>query len=68
METIVSKISDAKLFFREIVAGASSFDVSELRSIMVDRLVHPLTDYLAEQKLSYSEVDAKRNEIFCWTY
>ena len=57
------QISDAKLFFREIVAGASSFDVSELRSIMVDRLVHPLTDYLAEQKLSYSEVDAKRNEI-----
>ena len=30
---------------------------------MVDRLVHPLTDYLAEEKLSYADIDAHRNEI-----
>jgi membrane protease subunit (stomatin/prohibitin family) len=57
------QISDPKMFFTEVVAGASLFQVSELRSIMVERLIHPLTDYLAEQKLSYAEVDANRNEI-----
>jgi len=57
------QIADAKLFFTELVAGASVFAISELREIMVNRLVHPLTDYLAEQKLSYSEIDAARNEI-----
>jgi membrane protease subunit (stomatin/prohibitin family) len=57
------QIADAKLFFTEVVAGASLFQISELRNIMVNRLVHPLTDFLAEQKLSYSEIDAKRNEI-----
>jgi len=57
------QISDPKMFFTEVVAGASLFQVSELRTIMVERLIHPLTDYLAEQKLSYAEVDAHRNEI-----
>ncbi len=57
------QIEDAKLFFTEIVAGASVFAISELREIMVNRLVHPLTDYLAQQKLSYAEIDAARNEI-----
>lgn len=57
------QVSEPKLFFTEVVAGASLFRVSELRTIMVERLVHPLTDFLAEQKLSYAEIDAKRNEI-----
>jgi membrane protease subunit (stomatin/prohibitin family) len=57
------QITEPRLFFSEVVAGASLFQVSELRRIMVDRLVHPLTDFLAEKQLSYAEVDANRNEI-----
>lgn len=57
------QIKEPKLFFTQIVGGASLFTISELRNIMVNRLVHPLTDYLAEQKLSYAEIDANRNEI-----
>jgi len=57
------QISNAKLFFTQIVGGADYFMVSQLRDVMTSRLVHPLTDYLAEQKLSYAEVDANRNEI-----
>ncbi|WP_324170944.1 SPFH domain-containing protein [Sulfurimonas sp.] len=57
------QISDAKLFFTQVVGGDEIFRVSKLRDVMVNRLIHPLTDYLAEKKLSYAEVDAKRNEI-----
>jgi len=57
------QISDAKLFFTQIVGSAQEYRVSEFRELIVNRLVHPLTDYLAEKKLSYAEVDASRNEI-----
>jgi len=57
------QISDAKLFFTQVVGGAEVFTVGALREVMLNRLIHPLTDYLAEKKLSYAEVDASRNEI-----
>lgn len=57
------QITDPKLFFSEIVAGASLYEVSELRAVMVERFIHPLTDFLAEKQLSYAQVDAQRNEI-----
>ncbi len=57
------QISDARLFFTQVVGGAEEYYISELRDVMINRLVHPLTDYLAEKKLSYAEVDAARNEI-----
>ncbi len=57
------QISDARLFFTQVVGGVESFYVSEVREVMMNRLIHPLTDYLAEQKLSYAEIDAKRDEI-----
>ncbi len=57
------RIVEPKEFFVNIVGGAGHFAVSDLRSVMVDRLVQPLTDYLAESKFSYAEIDAKREEI-----
>lgn len=57
------QIFDAKLFFTQVVGGVGEFYISELRDVMINRLVHPLTDYLAEQKLSYAEIDSMRNEI-----
>lgn len=57
------QISDPKLFFSEVVGGAEVYEISALREVMMNRLVHPLTDYLATEQLSYIEIDAKRNEI-----
>jgi membrane protease subunit (stomatin/prohibitin family) len=57
------RISDPKLFFTQVVGGAESFLISDFRSVMMDRLIHPLSDYFAEQKLSYAEIDARREEI-----
>lgn len=57
------KISDPKLFFVQVVGGADLYTISDLRDVMMDRLIHPLSDYLAEEKLSYADIDANRNEI-----
>lgn len=56
-------ISDANLFFTQVVGGAEDFYVNSLREVLINRLIHPLTDYLAEKKLSYIEIDAQRDEI-----
>ncbi len=57
------QISDPKLFFTEVVGSAETFEISALREVMINRLVHPLTDYLAQEQLSYIDIDARRNEI-----
>lgn len=50
-------------FFRNVVAGEELFCVSELQEILISRLVQPLTDYLANAKFSYAEIDSNVNEI-----
>ncbi|NTU60201.1 MAG: SPFH domain-containing protein, partial [Deltaproteobacteria bacterium] len=55
-------LADPKEFFVTVVGGASQFLVGDLREVMSQRLVQPLTDYLAEAKLSYVDIDAHRNE------
>lgn len=57
------QISDANHFFTQVVGGAESYLVSDFRQMMTNRLIHPLSDYLAEKKLSYAQVDAQREEI-----
>ena len=57
------EISNANLFFTQVVGGAADFYVSSLRDVLINRLIHPLTDYLAEKKLSYAQIDANRDEI-----
>lgn len=57
------KVNDPALFFTQVVGGAELYMVSDLREVMINRLTHPLTDYLAEQKFSYADIDANRNEI-----
>jgi len=57
------EISDANLFFTQVVGGAQDYYVHSLRDVLINRLIHPLTDYLAEKKLSYAEIDSNRDEI-----
>ena len=56
-------INDANLFFTQVVGGAEDFYIDSLREVLINRLIHPLTDYLAEKKLSYIEIDSQRDEI-----
>ena len=46
-----------------VVGGANPFFVDGFRQVMVARIVQPLTDYLAEGKHSYAEIDGQREEI-----
>ncbi len=57
------QISDANHFFTQVVGATESYLVSDFRVMMTNRLIHPLSDYLAEKKLSYAQVDAQREEI-----
>ncbi len=56
-------IYDPKEFFINIVGGRAEFYIDDFRSIMSARIIHPITDYLAESKFSYAEIDANREEI-----
>ncbi len=57
------KISDPGNFFANVVGQMSPFLISNFRDVVVSRLTQPITDYLAEQQLSYAQIDAKREEI-----
>jgi len=57
------RITDPGGFFINVVGGAPGFSVADFRKVMSDRIVQPLSDYFAEAKYSYAEIDANRDEI-----
>jgi membrane protease subunit (stomatin/prohibitin family) len=57
------RITDPKSFFVNIVGGSSRFLVSDFRSVMAERLIQPLSDFLATAKYSYIDIDANRDEV-----
>jgi len=57
------RITDAGSFFINVMGQRDALSVEELRPVIVARLVQPLTDFLAEAKFGYNEIDANRNEI-----
>jgi len=57
------RIVDPRDFFVNVVGGHNNFTTTDFRSIMSERLVHPITDHIAERRLSYTEIDAQREEI-----
>jgi len=57
------RIYDPKDFFVNIVGSHSDFYVDDFRTVMSARIIHPISDYLAESKFSYAEIDANREEI-----
>ena len=50
-------------FFVNVVGSNNDFNVSQFRDIMNARLLQPLTDYLAESKYTYTDIDSHRDEI-----
>ena len=57
------KISDPRSFFVSVVGSHNNFYIDDFRQVMSARILHPLTDYLAESKFSYTDIDANREEI-----
>ena len=57
------RISDPGSFFINVMGQKDEFLVDELRLVIVARLIQPLTDFLAEAKFGYNEIDANRTEI-----
>ena len=57
------QVTDPQSFFVNVVGGSAFFLVSDLREVMNHRLIQPLTDFLAEARHSYVEIDANRNEL-----
>ena len=57
------RIYDPKDFFVNVVGSHSNFYIDDFREVMSARILHPISDYLAESKFSYAEIDANREEI-----
>lgn len=57
------RITDPKYFFVNIVGGNERFGIAAFREAMVSRLIQPISDFLAESKYSYVQIDAERDEI-----
>ena len=57
------RIYDPKDFFVNVVGSHTEFYAADFRDVMSARIIHPISDYLAESKFSYAEIDANREEI-----
>ena len=57
------RIDNPMEFFVNVLGGQADYSTDDFRSVMSDRILHPLGDFLAENKYGYNDIDAKRNEI-----
>ncbi len=57
------RIMDPESFFVNVVGSHTDFFVDDFRNVMSARIIHPISDYLAESKYSYAEIDGNREEI-----
>ncbi len=57
------QILEPEKFFLGVVGARERYGVSDLREALVSLIVPTLGGYLAEKKLAYLEVDARRGEI-----
>ena len=57
------RISDPRGFFVNVVGSHNDFPIDMFREVMSERIIHPLSDFLAESRFSYTDIDANREEI-----
>lgn len=57
------KIADASAFFTNIVGGMKDYYCAELQELFLSRITQPISNYLANAKFSYAEIDAHIEEI-----
>ena len=58
-----AQIEKPEWFLQNIMAAKNDYTTIELRDLIVSRMLQPLTDYLAQAKFSYAEIDPHRSEI-----
>ena len=56
-------ITDPRQFMTQIASNVDVYPISQIRNVIVDRILLPLTDLLAESGFSYAEIDSKRVEL-----
>ena len=57
------QIQDPKKFFVNIVGTSEVFTTQDLHTIINSRIIHPMSDYFAESKVSYNEIDSLGEEL-----
>lgn len=57
------QIKNPTWFFQQIVGRDELYTATELRELFTSRIIQPMTDVFAESKLTYTEIDAHRNEL-----
>ncbi len=57
------RIYDPKDFFVNVAGSHTDFYIDDFRSVMSARIIHPISDYLAESQYSYAQIDSNREEI-----
>ena len=63
MAITVIAFQTGAVFFVNVVGSDGDFLVEDFRKVMSERIIHPFSDFLAESKYSYADIDASRNEI-----
>ncbi len=56
-------ITEPRQFFTNITGNVDTYPISAIRNVIVDRILLPLTDLLAESGYSYADIDSKRVEL-----
>lgn len=57
------KITDARQFFVNNLAGQEFYCVSDLQEVFLSRITQPISNYLANAKFSYAEIDSNMEAI-----
>lgn len=57
------KIAQPENFFVNVMGDSEGFTMEQIRTVISDRLIQPLTDCIAEAGYSYAEIDKQRNEL-----
>jgi len=57
------RITEPRDFFINVVGGHRNFAATDFRILMNKRLVHSISDHIAERHPSYTEIDSNRDEI-----
>ena len=57
------RITEPRYFFENVIAGEESFYQAELKEVFLSRITQPITDYLANAKFSYVDIDSNLNNI-----
>lgn len=57
------QIAKAEFFFTNFIGLTDALSVDSLQSMFASRFMQPLTDLLAESKLTVTDIDSNRNEL-----